>query len=299
MSTDYYEAESSVRPRRSLLPLLVVPLLAFIAGIAAMGWLLTHWTRAAEWIGVQAPVRTVQPAPAPVRPMTVVTEPAVPASGAAQRLVIDPEISRRVGQLEQKMGQIDLQTRTAAGSADRAEGLLVAFAARRALDRGVGLGYLEGLLQRRFGATQPEAVATVITTSRHPVTLEELQEGLHNVAPDLTGGGPNQSWWSAFKTELAGLVTVRKGGMPSSMPSERVTRAMDRLEAGKVDVALTEVNRLPGRDKAAAWIADARRYVAARRALDTLETAALLEPRMPPGVPPPPPAASAPAPADG
>jgi hypothetical protein len=36
---------------------------------------------------------------------------------------------------------------------------------------------------------------------------------------------------------------------------------------------------MPGREHAREWIGDARRYVMARRALDTIETAALLEPR--------------------
>jgi hypothetical protein len=38
---------------------------------------------------------------------------------------------------------------------------------------------------------------------------------------------------------------------------------------------------MPGRENAAAWITEARRYVAARRALDAIETAALLEPHAP------------------
>ena len=181
--------------------------------------------------------------------------------------------------LEQRLGQMDLQTRAAAGNADRAEGLLVAFAARRALDRGVGLGYLEGLLRERFGASQAQAVATVITSSRRPTTLQVLQEGLQKAGPDLTGGDPGQSWWSAFKTELADLVTIRRSEAPASMPTERLKRASLALEAGQVEIALTEVLRMPGRAKAGDWIVAARRYVAARHALDTLETAALLEPR--------------------
>jgi hypothetical protein len=38
---------------------------------------------------------------------------------------------------------------------------------------------------------------------------------------------------------------------------------------------------LPGRGNAAPWIEKARRYVAARQALDTIETAALMEPPQP------------------
>jgi len=43
------------------------------------------------------------------------------------------------------------RTSAAAGSAGRADALVIAFAARRAVDRGVALGYLENLLVQRFG----------------------------------------------------------------------------------------------------------------------------------------------------
>jgi hypothetical protein len=199
--------------------------------------------------------------------------------------VIDPEITRRVNVLEERLAQLDLQSRAAVGNADRAEGLLVAFAARRALDRGVQLGYLETLLRERFGGSQPQAVATVLTAARQPVTLADLQKGLQEASRDLGSGSQSQSWWSAFKTELATLGRIRRAGTPSIIPSERLERARDSLEAGQVDVALLEVLRMPGRDKAQDWIIKARRYVAARRALDTLETAALLEPRGGPAAP--------------
>ena len=269
--------------RRSLLSILALPLIAFIAGIAAMGWILTHWSTAASLIGIR-PAAAPQQAAAPVQaPVAVRAAPPLPAAEQeTQRLVIDPETTRRVNQLERRIAEIDSQSRAAVGNADRAEGLLVAFAARRALDRGVALGYMEGLLRQRFGETQRQAVATIITASRQPVTLEELQDGLQEVAPQLTGGSPNQNWWAALKTELGGLVAVRKAGTPPTMPAERLRRATRRLEAGQVDVALAEVLRMPGRQNASEWIAAARRYVSARRALDTIETAALLDPRTPP-----------------
>lgn len=271
-----YEAAPTARTR-SLLPFLLISGIAFIAGIAAMAWLVTSWSGAGRYLGIrqepQQVVRTV--------PVRVPTAPAATSAGQEQRLVIDPETTRRVNLLEQRVAQIDQQSRSAVGNADRAEGLLVAFAARRALDRGVGLGYIEGLLRQRFGQTQPAAVATVITASREPVTLEHLQETLQEVGPNLTGIGPNRSWWTAMRHELSGLVTVRKTGSPSTMPAERLERVQRRLDAGQVDVALAEVLRMPGRENATPWINDARRYVSARRALDTLETAALLEPRNP------------------
>lgn len=276
MSTDYYQTEASQLPRRSLISLLAIPLLAFIAGVAAMGWLLTRWASAASFLGV------TPSSPPPEQPMIVQPVQSAPLPMAdpsnAERIVIDPELGRRVVRIEQRIGEIDSQARAAAGNADRAEGLLVAFAARRALDRGVALGYIEGLLRQRFGESQAQAVATIITASRQPVTLQELQEGLQEVGPKLTGGGPNQSWWAALRSEFSGLATIRKRGTPSTVPAERLTRATRRLEAGQVEVALAEVLRMPGREYAAEWVGAARRYVAARRALDAIETAALLDP---------------------
>ncbi|HEV2080703.1 MAG TPA: hypothetical protein VGR19_12535 [Allosphingosinicella sp.] len=259
--------------------LLILPLIAFLLGLTAMGWLLANWGAAARYLGIAPPPPPAQrvlppmPAPQPVQAKAPKT------AERPQTLLLDPEMQRRVTQLEQRIAEIDSQSRAAVGNADRAEGLLVAFAARRALDRGVALGYLEGLLRQRFGETQRQAVATIITASRQPVTLEELQDGLKEVGPKLTGGGPDQDWWSALKSELSGLVTVRKAGTPSTLPDERLNRATRRLEAGQVDVALAEVLRMPGRENAEEWIAKARQYVAARRALDAIETAALLEPR--------------------
>ena len=285
MKMEHEPGVTAAKPKRPLLALILVPLAAFLLGIAAMGWLLTRWEPGARWLGIAPePAPAVQAAPPPQVTVEREPEPAPPAPAGAERLVIDPEMTRRVNRLEEQLAQLDAQSRAAVGNADRAEGLLVAFAARRALDRGVALGYLEGLLRQRFGNTQPQAVATVLTAAREPVTLQELQEGLKEVGPELVGAGPEQSWWEAFRAEIGGLVTVRKEGTPSTMPAERLQRAQRRLETGLVDVALAEVLRLPGREKAAGWVAKARRYVLARRALDTLETAALLEPRTPPAV---------------
>ena len=76
----------------------------------------------------------------------------------------------------------------------------------------------------------------------------------------------------------------------SPEPRERLRRANQWLEGGEVAPALAEILRLPGHAYAGDWVAKARRYVLARRALDTIETAALLEPRAAPSVPAPAPA---------
>ena len=48
--------------------------------------------------------------------------------------------------------------------------------------------------------------------------------------------------------------------------------------SGQVDAAITEVERLPGANVAADWLTSARRYDASQKALDLIETSALLEP---------------------
>ncbi|WP_158703091.1 hypothetical protein [Allosphingosinicella vermicomposti] len=261
-------APAPVQRRRGRTALWLLPLFAFLVGLAAMAWILTQWQDGARYLGIGPRDAAPPPAAAP--------QAATPPASVA---IVDPEVSRRVSILEQRLSEIANQSQAAVGNADRAEGLLVAFAARRALDRGVALGYIEGLLRQRFAATQPQAVGTIISAAREPITLQELQEGLQAVSPTLAGAGTERDWWTAFKVELGSLITVRKEGTPSTVPAERVARATDRLAAGQVDVALAEILRIPGHGAATDWIADARRYVAARRALDTIETAALLEPR--------------------
>lgn len=267
------------RPR-PIVRALLIALVAFLAGLAAMVWLLGQWPGGVRLLGLAPPA-----APRPIFVAPVRAAPVAPG-----------DLPARLAQLESRIDRVDQASRDAVGNADRAEGLLVAFAARRALDRGVALGYIEGLLRERFAETQRTAVAIVITAARRPVTLEQLRQGLDDLGPNLTASAPRDSWWTAMRRELGNLITIRRAGSTSTVPSERLDRARDRLEAGQVDVALAEVLRLPGQERAAGWIANARRYVAARRALDAIETAALLDPAR--GVPaagaPPPPLAVAP-----
>ena len=261
-----FDRSSHTRPpsrTQRIVRALILILLAFLAGLAAMAWLLDRSPRAARLLGLVPP-------PSPVRTVTIVRPRAVP--------IAPGDVPGRIAEIEDRLARVDRASREAVGNADRAEGLLVAFAARRALDRGVALGYIEGLLRQRFADMQLPAVATIITAARNPVTLEQLQGGLDELGPGLTAAAPSDSWWTATRRELNSLIAIRRAGSTSTVPDERFARARDRLDAGQVDVALAEVLRLPGQERAAPWIAAARRYVSARRALDTIETAALLDP---------------------
>lgn len=285
---DYEPARSAVKRGRPLVAALVLALVAFLLGLAVMAWTLAHWNAGARFFGVVPETPPARQAPPPVVTVQPVATPTpVPQTAPAdtQPPVTDPELIRRLSVVEQRLATIDVQSRAAVGNAGRAESLLIAFAARRALDRGIQLGYIEPLIRDRFGASQPQAVATVLTAAHQPITLQQLRSSFQDITPRLSGGSQEQSWWQAFKTELGGLITIRREGTPSTLPSDRLRRAQQALDSGEVEVALLEVLRLPGRENAKDWIEQARRYVAAHQALDTIETAALLEP--PPAPKPP------------
>lgn len=273
MEDDLAQASAAEpRPRRPWrLPVVAAGLLALLAltgaatlwGASEAGWI--------TWHGFH------RPAPAAAaRPM---------AAAPVPRPVIVPEdgtqaaMNLRLAELEQRIARLDLQSAAAEENAARAEGLMIAFAVRRAIERGLPLGFLEHQLHLRFGDAQPNAAATLIDSATRPVTRERLIEGLDDLAPKLAGGRRGEGTWQRLERELAGLFVVRKASIPSPLPERRVERARAYLEAGRIDAALNEIERLPQRAVTAEWRALARRYDTAQRALDLIETAALLEPK--------------------
>lgn len=254
---------SDPRPAMTWTARLAWTLLLLVTGAALATWGLSRWEAGARFLGV-----------APPAPLQVVRQPLVAAPVAAAVPV--PADNARIAALEARLAGIESTTQAAAGSVGRADALLVAFAARRAIDRGVALGYLEPLLVQRFGAQHQAAVATVITASRDPVRLDGLIADYEALGASLRGGSPDEGWWSAMQRELGTIISVHRSDAPSPQPQARFDRALARLKGGEVDAALAETMRLPGAGNAGAWIARARRYIAAHRALDAIESAALL-----------------------
>lgn len=287
MTTDSYEpVESHPRPLRNAL---IIALLAFVIGAALVTWALTQWEPARRLIAPKVaatPATSPMTTAAPSAAGPVATLTSQPASPVTPETVAVTE--SRVSGLEARLAQIDAQAANASNNAARAEGLLIAFAVRRAIDRGVGLGYLEGQLRERFADTQPRAVGAIISAAQAPVTLDVLRQQLEVLAPTLGGGGPDESWGAAAQRALGSLFIVRKASTPSPAPDDRVARALLALDGGQVDTALAEVARLPSRAAATDWMAAARRYVEAHRALDILEAAALTAPQAAPLITPPP-----------
>ena len=206
---------------------------------------------------------------------------AVPTAlpGAAAVETAQSALGVRMAELEQRMTKLNFVAEAASGNAARAEGLLIAAAARRAVERGVPLGYLEDQLKLRFGNAQPNAVATLSEVSRNPVTLDALEQGLAALETTLVEVPRNTNVVSRVRAELADLFVIRRNTAPSPAPERRYERARLFLDTGRTQAAIDEVERMPGHDAAQEWLALARRYVLAERALDLIETAAILEPR--------------------
>jgi hypothetical protein len=259
-------ATSTTPPRGGMKfkTILILLLVAFAGGAAGSWWLADRY----GWLEAEAPEVTV---PSPATNALAPTAPVAP--------VLIPS---------------SVDSAIAAGNTARAEGLLVAVAARRALDSGASLGYLSDQLRLRFGSSQPQAVMAVLQASASPVTLQALQSELTAIETLLATGSRDESLWATLRREMSELFVLRKSDSASPAPSQRMLRAHTLVETGNIGRAIVEIEAMPGASAPAAqnWLSRARGYDAARKALDTLERSALAAPPMP--VAPPAPTVPAP-----
>ncbi|OYW44940.1 MAG: hypothetical protein B7Z08_10940 [Sphingomonadales bacterium 32-68-7] len=222
--------------------------------------------------------------PGPAAPLPSSAPTGVPLAASAARQVAEVAeqqggLDQRVAAMEQRITRLDLQAQAAAGNAARAEGLLIAFATRRAIERGAPLGYLADQLRLRFGEAQPRAVRTIIDASVRPVLLDQLLARLDGLAPALHRPPAAEGLLGRFSRELGSLFVVRREDAPSPAIDRRLERARLFLESGRAGAAAAEVRLLPNAAEAADWISDAESYAATQLALESIETAAVLEPR--------------------
>lgn len=256
-------SSASGRPRSAGITLFVA-LIAFVLGAALVAWLATRGYLAV--LGAHG----TEPAPVVANPQ--------PAPSVAAQMAQIGTVEGRLAMLEDRISRVDFETNAAAGNAGRAEGLLIAFAARRMVDRGEPLGHVADQLRLRFTNAQPNAVQTVIDFALNPVTIDGLSARLEALSPELTVSQMDESIWQRARREVTSLFVVRRDSAALASPTARIDRARVMLTARRIDSAIGEVERLPGADAADTWIADARRFEAAQKALDLLETTAMLEP---------------------
>lgn len=287
---------STQQARRRAIPLRLVAiaaLAAFLLGVL-LTWMVTREGDFAA--GDLFRIRSEQAAPttdelaslpAPPAPSPAATQESEAGSQEARETaerveeVVEQQggLDQRVAAMEQRLTRLDLQSQAAAGNAARAEGLLVAFAARRAIERGSPLGYLEDQLRLRFGDARPNSVQTVIDAAADPVTLEQLLARLDGLAPVLGDAPANQGVLSRIGSELSQLFVIRTDDTPSPVSERRLERARLFLESGRIESAVSEIRNTANAEEASDWLADAERFAAAQRALEALESAAILEPR--------------------
>lgn len=249
---------------------LLLGLALILAGAAGAAWALARYEAAARFLGVA-------PRPAASTPQRIAAVPQVDQEQDDEGA--PPE---EIAQIQDRLSRVETTAQRVEGSAGRADALLVAFAARRAIDRGVALGYLEPLLVDRFGQSHARAVATIVTGSHSPVRLSDLIDQYRQIGPQLRSSAPEESFWTQFKREMGSLIEVRHADRPSTQPDARYAKALSQLQDGEVDAALAETMRLPGASYAQPWIRQARQYVAVHRALDEIESGALLARSAPP-----------------
>lgn len=253
------------------------------------------WWRSASLIGTIAFVAGVgttvaavglaggfSPRPAPTVERPVEAQPQAqpgyptlpPGTDLATLNARETQLAGRLDQLELRLRDIDGSARNAAGYATRAERIMIAFAVRRAIERGQPLGPLEAQLRTRFGERQSEAVAAILRAAAQPVTLEDLRLALDTIAPRLSSD-PRDGLWDRVRRMLANQVVLRQADAPSPRPADRLRRARRALDRGDVEAALAEVAHMPGVVAAEQWTAAARRFIAARVGLIDIERAAM------------------------
>lgn len=268
-------------------------LAAFLLGAGGMVWLARSVGAGGGW-GLPAlfDMRSDAAPPATSPPASISRIGATPAeavTGAAQardaveRVEQVEEqaggIDARVAAMEQRITQLDLQTQAAEGYAARAEGMLITFASRRAIERGQPLGFLEDQLRLRFGEGRPNAVQTVIDAARDPVTLDQLLVQLDGMGDQLVETSEDAGLLTRMGHELGQLFSIRTDDTPSPVAERRLERARAHLENSRIERAIAEIRAMPNAAVAQEWLAQAERYAAAQRALETLESAAVLDTR--------------------
>ncbi len=267
MPDELYSSPRPLPPRRtgvSTRAVLLALVVAFIGGTVLAGWLIWGGKLSQADLGLEE----AAPAPAPARLA------ALPAPAATPQPATPP-LEARLGALEQQVAAVDGAVRSAQADTARAQALLVAFAARRAFERGTPLGYLSAQLQQRFGAADAGAVKTVIEASATPVTLDDLAAELDALAPALTGSGAQEGGWARLSREVSQLFVIRQGTGSATTPDQRLDRARLLLRSGRTSAAAEEIARLPGSPAAQEWLARARRHAEVEQALDRLEVLAL------------------------
>lgn len=190
----------------------------------------------------------------------------------------DSDVAAKVAALEKRIAQIDQQDGAAVAFSPSRGGVATALRARRALDSGASLSFIQAQLTQRFGDRYPQAVDALQQLANEPVTLDELRDDIARRGDAVIGRGGEASLWSRIQLELGELFMLRERGEPSTSPAHILQRAEEDISKGDLKSAIEKIAALPKNDASDAWLKSARRYQNAKDALDRIERGALSQP---------------------
>ncbi len=197
---------------------------------------------------------------------------------------ISAELAGLNVKIEQVGGSASRSIEAAAASAEKARGVLLVTAARRAAEQGQSLAVLAPALRRHFAAADAGAVENLLIASPNAPTLSALRRRFEQIRPQLAeSSAPDQpdTLWAQFKSGVASLVQVREKGAAATQTANeaRLADMATRLAQGDAAGALLILQRLPARTQQLArqWRISAEAYASAYGALQQLEASVLLE----------------------
>lgn len=186
--------------------------------------------------------------------------------------------------VEQVSGNASRSIEAAAASAEKARGVLLVTAARRAAEQGQSLAVLAPALRRQFADADAEAVERLLASSQSAPTLGVLRQRFEQLRPGLaeSAAPPREdTLWEQFKSGVASLVQVREKGAVAAQRGNaaRLAEMSARLRQGDVSGALLVMQRLPAATQRLArqWRLSAEAYANTYGALQQLEASVLLE----------------------
>lgn len=267
-----YPSATGTRGGLKLKYIALLLFVTFAAGGVATWWLANEY----GLLGASAPAEAISPA-------------SNGSSAPVGNVSAAPAAIGTTGDIADQLSPVLVSGTVPSADSARGEGLLLTYVVRRTIDEGAPLGYLAEQLRLRFGASQPQAVAMVVSAAQAPVTRDMLRTELAALEPALMMNNKDEALWTTIKREFSELFVLRMDGAANMAPTQRFVRAQAFVEAGDIKAAMADIAVMPGADSARSWMARAKRYDDARAALKQLEEMALVRPlTIPVAVTPPP-----------
>ncbi len=285
MNTDYEKIQTAPNNGIKFRTIAIFTLIAFIGGSVAAGWAITKYDlfqsndiadnngiMSNEPLNIDSKAITVAPAPQPTANNAVAVN---QIRNNSTRQLDDSSMKQRVDSLDDRISRINVQAQQASGNANRTEAMLIAFAARRAIDSGSSLGYIADQLTFRFANTNQKDIDILIEASDNPIRLSALQNQIEQTSESLLSPNQDSNTWDTIKKEMSELFIIRKSGSPPPQPERRLERIKIALSSGDIKTAIAEMEYMPGAENTADWIASAKRYIRVQNALNAIERTAI------------------------